>query len=106
MNRRNHSKQKLRAGQPTELKAAHRKHKAEGLKVRRANAHLLLDKGHSASFVASVLFLDADTVRRWCRDFEQKGMASFDLAEYPEREGHLTATQEAEAKEYFRAHPP
>ena len=103
MNRRNHSKQKQRAGQHTELKAVLWKHKAEGLKVRRANAHLLLDKGHSASFVADVLFLDADTVRRWRRDFEKYGMASLDLAEYPEREGHLTAAQEAAAKEYFRA---
>ena len=106
MNRRNHSKQKQRAGQHTELKAVLRKHKTEGLKVRRANAHLLLDKGHSASFVADVLFLDADTVRRWRRDFEKYGMASLDLAEYPEREGHLTAAQEAAAKEYFRAQPP
>ena len=104
MNRRNHSKQKLRAGQRTELKAVLRKHKAEGLKVHRANAHLLLDDGHSASFVASVLFLDADTVHRWRRDFEQKGMASLDLAEYPEREDHLTAAQEA--AEHFRAQPP
>ena len=62
--------------------------------------------GHSASFVADVLFLDADTVRRWRRDFEKYGMASLDLAEYPEREGHLTAAQETEAKEYFRAQPP
>ena len=90
MNRRNPSKQKQRVGQDTELKAVLRKHKAEGLKVRRANAHLLLDKGHSASFVADVLFLDADTVRRWRRGFEKYGMASLDLAEYPEREGHLT----------------
>ena len=94
MNSRNHSKQKQRVGQDTELKAVLRKHKAEGLKVRRANAHLLLDKGHSASFVADVLFLDADTVRRWRRGFEKYGMASLDLAEYPEREGHLTAAQE------------
>ena len=106
MNRRNHSKQKQRAGQDTELKAVLRKHKAEGLKVRRANAHLLLNKGHSASFVADVLFLDADTVRRWRRDFEKYGMASLDLAEYPEREGHLTAAQEAAAKTHFRAQPP
>ena len=106
MNSRNHSKQKQRAGQDTELKAVLRKHKAEGLKVRRANAHLLLNKGHSASFVADALLLDSETVRRWRRGFEKYGMASLDLAEYPEREGHLTAAQEEEAKEHFRDHPP
>ena len=89
-----------------ELNALIRKHKAEGLKVRRANALILLDKGRSVAFVADVLFLDADTVRRWRRDFEKYGMASLDLAEYPEREGHLTAAQEAAAKEHFRAQPP
>ena len=94
MNRRNHSKQKQRAGQDTELKAVLWKHKAEGLMVRRANALILLDKGRSVAFVADALLLDADTVRRWRRAFKERGMALLDLAKYPERECHLTAAQE------------
>lgn len=80
--------------------------KIEGLRVRRANALLLLDDGRSASFAAEVLFLDPDTVRGWRRDFAERGPASVELSAYPAREGHLTAAQEAKARERFRAHPP
>ena len=78
----------------TELDAVVRKHKTEGLKVRRASVVLALNDGFSTQLVAKIFRLDPDTVRRWRRDFEKYGMASLDLAEYPEREGHLTAAQE------------
>ena len=43
-----------------ELNALIRKHKAEGLKVRRANALILLDKGRSVAFVVDALLLDSE----------------------------------------------
>lgn len=42
--------------------------------ARRANAMLLLDRGMSCEEVASVLFIDDDTVRTWRRQYETSGM--------------------------------
>ncbi len=72
----------------------------------RANALLLLDGDNSTRFVAKVLFLDPDTVRSRYRDFEDRGPGSMELADYPKREGHLSAGQEMELKARFSAHPP
>ncbi len=46
----------------------------------RANALVLLDAGMSCAAVATVLLLDADTIRRWHRLYEEEGiegLASF-----------------------------
>ena len=88
-----------------EMLAVTRHSKVEWLKMRRANAHILLDNGHSKLFVARVLLLAPNTLRNRRRAFEEKGMASLDLAVYPAHECHLTAAQEAVAKVHFRAHP-
>ena len=52
-----------------------RKRKGDSLEVRRANVLLLLDQGKSTSFVAAVLYLDAETVREWRRMFVANGMS-------------------------------
>ena len=96
----------LSTGERTELLVILRQRKVEGLKVRRVNALLLLDDGYSASFVARVLFLDADTVRRWRLDFKERGIPSVELSVYPAREGHLTTAQKEKATARFQTHPP
>ena len=42
-----------------------RKRKVEALKVRRANALVALDDGHSVQMVSRIFYLDPDTVRGW-----------------------------------------
>ena len=103
MNKRKHGKQRLGVSERMAIKVLIRQHKAYALPVRSANVVLALDDEHPPQLVAEIFYLDPDTVRRWRCAFEKKRMASLDLAEYPEREGHLTAAQEAEA--HFRAHP-
>ena len=78
--------------------AIHQKRKVEWLKARRTNVHILLDKVYSVSFVVRALLLDYDLISSYRRAFEEKGMASSYLMEYPEHDGHLTA----EAKVQFR----
>lgn len=83
-----------------------RERKAAGLKVRRANALLLLDDGLSALDVARVLYLDDETIRSWKRGFEKDGLGSLELKIYSKRDGHLTSDQEAKLSALFRARPP
>jgi len=83
-----------------------RARKADGLKVRRANALLLLDDGLSPADVARVLYLDEETVRSWQRGFASDGLALLELGGYSRREGHLSQAQELELVALFRASPP
>lgn len=83
-----------------------RARKADGLKIRRANALLLLDDGLDPADVARVLYLDVETIRAWQRHFSKDGLASLDLANYSKRDGHLSPAKEAELTAHFRAHPP
>jgi transposase len=94
---------------PTEraaLEALLRERKAAGLKIRRANALLLLDDGLAPIDVARVLYLDEETIRVWKRSFESDGLGSLDLKAYSKRDGHLTEDQEAQLATMFRARPP
>jgi len=95
----------LSSEQRRELTAILRRHKEDGLVVRRANGLLLLDKGWPAVKVADALFLDTGTVRSWRRSFELDGLSSLCLADYSKREGHLSFEQEAAVKIYFTAQP-
>lgn len=96
----------LTSQQRAALSQVLRARKADGLKVRRANALLLLDDGLSPVAVARVLYLDGETVRSWQRSFASDGMKSLDLAGYSRRDGHLSQAQEAELATLFRAQPP
>ena len=94
---------------PTEratLEALLRERKAAGLKIRRANALLLLDDGFAPIDVARVLYLDEETIRVWKRGFESDGLGSLDLNAYSKRDGHLTEDQEEQLAALFRARPP
>jgi transposase len=90
----------------TALQSLLRERKAAGLKVRRANALLLLDDGLLPLDVARVLYLDEDTIRSWKRGFASDGLGSLDLKAYAKRDGHLTADQEAKLITLFRTRPP
>ena len=96
----------LTAQQRAQLGKVLRTRKGPAIKARRANALLLLDDGMASEDVARVLYLDADTIRTWRRDFEAKGLEALDLKPYSPREGHLTAAQESKLVSLFRAQPP
>ena len=87
------------------LAAILRRHKEDGLVVRRANGLLLLDKGWPAVRVADALFLDTGTVRSWRRTYEAEGISSLEISGYSKREGYLSFKQEAELRVHLTAHP-
>jgi len=60
---------------------------------RRANAILLLDKGMSCSQVASVLFLDDDTVRQWYRYWVEDGFDGLMSFGFSGSDGYLSREQ-------------
>jgi transposase len=88
------------------LQSLLRERKAAGLKIRRANALLLLDDGMAPIDIARVLYLDEETIRSWKRSFESDGLGSLDLNVYSKRDGHLTGAQEAALARLFRDRPP
>jgi len=90
----------------TALEALLRTRKAAGLKIRRANALLLLDDGLSPIDIVRVLYLDEETIRSWKRSFESDCLGSLDLNAYSKRDGHLTEDQEAALATLFRDRPP
>jgi len=100
------AEQFLTSTQRMELARILRARKADGLKVRRANALLLLDDGLSPFDVARVLYLDEETVRNWQRGFASDGVASLELGTYSRRDGHLRQAQELDLVVLFRARPP
>ena len=95
----------LSAEERAALEAVLRKRKEAGLKVRRANALLLLDDGLAAEEVARVLYLDDETVRDWRRGYVCRGPSSIGLKGYKRRDGHLSREQEMKLAERLRATP-
>lgn len=95
----------LSSSERRELRLILRRHKEDGLVVRRANGLLLLDKGWPAVRVADALFLDTGTVRTWRRSYEADGISSLEISDYSKREGHLSFEQEAELQVHLSAHP-
>lgn len=77
----------LTPAQRTALASILRARKADGLKVWRANALLLLDDGLDPADVARVLYLDVGTIWLWQRHFASDGAASLDLNGYSRRVG-------------------
>ena len=61
----------LTADEPKALLNVMRKRKVEALQVRRANALVALDDGHSVQMVSRIFYLDPDTVRGWLGISEQ-----------------------------------
>lgn len=69
--------------------------------ARRANAILLLDDGMSCARVAKVLYLDDDTIRQWHKRYMSGGFDELERFDWKGRDGHLTASQEAELAEHL-----
>ena len=88
-----------------ELLSVLRRHKEDGLVVRRANALILLDDGRSSMAIADFLYLDVGTVRTWRRAYEAEGMSSLAIAGYSKREGYLSFEQEVELRVHLTTHP-
>lgn len=72
--------------------------KVEHRVARRANALLLLDRGLSCEEVASLLFVDDDTVRTWHKDFVQGGTESVYDFDFKGGSSVLTEAQMDEVK--------
>lgn len=91
----------LSAQERTELTALTRSGLAEHRVARRANALLLLDKGWNCERVAEALFLDDDTVRRWCNLFDTTGVEGLSWFEFGGGVGFLSEAQEARLKAWI-----
>jgi transposase len=74
--------------------------KAETRLTRRANALLLLDDGMSCAAIASVLYLDDDTIRYWHQLYGEKGLSWLADFGYKGRACELTAGQQDMLKEW------
>jgi transposase len=73
---------------------------AHGL-ARRANAIVLLDRGKSCEEVASVLLIDDDTVRRWHKLYEAKGLSGLAELGYEGSDCRLKEEQQEELKAWI-----
>lgn len=90
----------------SELLAIARTRRGDHLAGVRATAILHLDGGRSTAYVAKALFVNADTVRAWRREFRERGLDSIGMAGYSRREGLLSQAQEETLKAAFSERPP
>jgi transposase len=74
--------------------------------TRRANALVLLDDGWSCQAVADALLLNDDTVRGWCRLFEQRGIEGLTSFDMGGSAGFLSSAQEDALKAFVGATLP
>ncbi len=74
--------------------------------ARRANSLLLLDKGWTFEAVGEALYLNPETVRSYWRAYRSEGRDCLRTTEYSQREGHLSADQEADLIEHLTTVPP
>ena len=83
------------------LKLAHKTIKDRRV-TDRIKAVLSLNAGHEYSQVASILMLDAVTLRRYVHKFQEKGIVGLLQMHYTGGQTTLTFTQETKLKEYLR----
>jgi len=88
----------LNAAERKELLALARDGSAEHRIARRANAILLLDDGLSCERVAKVLYLDDDTVRRWRKLYDERGIAGLEQFDAGGSSSRLSMEQEEALK--------
>jgi len=88
----------LSAAERKELVSLTRDGLAEHRLARRANAILLLDDGLSCERVAKVLYLDDDTVRSWCKLYDERGIAGLERFGGGGSSSRLSAAQEETLK--------
>ena len=83
-----------------------RSRKQAARRVVRAAMLLNLDRGDLACDVAAAHYVDERTVRNLRMRYEAEGLAALDDRPKRPRRGKLSAAQEGELKDHFRAHPP
>jgi len=71
--------------------------------TRRANALVLLDEGMSCQEVAHVLLYDDDTIRGWCKLFEQRGIEGITSFDVGGSASYLSVQQEDDLKAWVGA---
>src|SRR5438552_1104584 len=87
------------------LKQAHKQTREKRL-ADRIKAILYLDYGLSYAEIAKLLLFDEVTIRRYLKQFQQKGIPGLLEYRYTGGKSHLTFTQEEELKEYFKENTP
>jgi len=90
----------LNTAERKELLSLARDGSAEHRIARRANAVLLLDDGLSCERVAKVLYLDDDTVRGWCKLYDERGIAGLEQFDAGGSSSRLATAQEEALKAY------
>lgn len=87
------------------LRQAHRQVKDKKL-ADRIKAVLSLNRGMDYSELAAVLLLDEATLRRYVKQFREKGLPGLLECHYAGGQSRLTITQETELKIYFQTNTP
>lgn len=91
--------------QVTELKLAHKQTREKRL-ADRIKAILYLHYGFSYTEIAKLLLFDEVTIRRYLKQFKEKGVTGLLEYRYTGGKSRLTHTQEKEAREYFKEQTP
>jgi transposase len=87
------------------LRQTHRTIKDKKL-ADRIKAVLSLNAGYEYSHVAKILLLDEITLRRYVKQFKEKGIKGLLEYRYSGGQSRLTVTQETGIREYFRENTP
>lgn len=87
--------------QVTQLKLTHKQTREKRL-ADRIKAVLMVNFGFTYAQIRQALLLDEVTVRRYCRQFEQKGVSSLLEYRYTGGQTRLTESQEAQLKIFLR----
>ncbi len=91
--------------QVTELKLAHKQTRDKRL-ADRIKAILMLHFGFTYDQIRQALLLDEVTIRRYLKQFKQKGINGLLEYRYTGGKSHLTLIQEQEVKGYFKDQTP
>lgn len=91
--------------QVTELKIAHKQTREKRL-ADRIKAILYLYYGLSYAEIAKLLLFDEGTIRRYLKQFTEKGITGLLEYRYTGGRSRVTLTQEKALKEYFKEHTP
>jgi transposase len=82
-----------------------RRRKVEALVWKRARAFLLLDSGEDAATVCRILDIGPTVLVEWQGRYKLQGSNFSGLKDYSQREGHLSAEQEAAVRQHFEQSP-
>jgi transposase len=93
----------LSAQEVNQLKATHRREK-DRKRADRIKTILALNEGLTYEETAKLLLLDATTIRRYFRDYQETGIEGLLQDRYHGSRGFLTAAQEAELTIELRTH--